>query len=132
MTPLSDDLKSLLDAPEYAVLATIDPDGLPRLSVAWVARQGEDVIFSTVRGCPNTVNLERDPRASVLMYPADDPTTVHQVRGSVTLSDDPSSMFFNALSRKYVNRDDEVDEDDEDDETDWERLVVRVHPTDIQ
>jgi Pyridoxamine 5'-phosphate oxidase len=38
---------SLLDGRNYAVLATVNPDGSPQTSVVWVGRDGAD-LFSTV------------------------------------------------------------------------------------
>ena len=57
--------REILDGPEYATLATLDADGLPHLSVVWVARDGDDVLVSTVKGRRKHRNLERDPRACV-------------------------------------------------------------------
>lgn len=98
MTSLSDEAKRLLDAPEFATVATIQPDGQPQLSVVWVARDHDDVLISTIRGRRKAVNLERDPRASVLIYPADSPYTYLEIRGSVTLEDDPTGSLIQALN----------------------------------
>lgn len=62
---LNDEIRRLLDGRHFAVLATINPDGGPQTSAMWVARDGDDVLFSTVAGRRKHRNLERDPRASV-------------------------------------------------------------------
>ena len=62
-----------LDAPEYATIATIQPDGSPQLSVVWVERDGDDLLVSTIEGRRKHANLVRDPRATVLVYPASCP-----------------------------------------------------------
>ena len=46
--PLSEETLRLLDGKNYAVLATINPDGSPQTSVMWVGRDGGDLLFSTV------------------------------------------------------------------------------------
>jgi PPOX class probable F420-dependent enzyme len=69
MTSLPDDAKALLDQPVYATIATIDPDGQPQLSLVWIGRDGDDVLFSTIKGRRKTDNLERDDRASMLVFP---------------------------------------------------------------
>ncbi|MBK5248493.1 MAG: PPOX class F420-dependent oxidoreductase [Actinomycetales bacterium] len=127
MTSLSDEAKRLLDAPEFATVATIQPDGQPQLSVVWVARDHDDVLISTIRGRRKAVNLERDPRASVLIYPADSPYTYLEIRGSVTLEDDPTGALIQALNRKYTGGERYTG----DDGTDHERVIVRVHPTNV-
>ena len=47
---LNDHICRLLDGRHFAVLATINPDGGPQTSAMWVARDGDDVLFSTVAG----------------------------------------------------------------------------------
>jgi hypothetical protein len=42
-TNLPDDARALVDAREYATLATIEPDGRPQLSVVWITRDGDDL-----------------------------------------------------------------------------------------
>ena len=41
---------SLLDGKNYAVLATVNPDGSPQTSVVWVGRDGKYLLMSTVEG----------------------------------------------------------------------------------
>lgn len=48
--PLSEATRRLIDGKNYAVVATINPDGSPQSSVIWVGRDGDDVLFSTVEG----------------------------------------------------------------------------------
>ena len=76
----------LLDAPEYATISTIEPDGQPQLSIVWVTRDGDDLLVSTIEGRRKHRNLSRDPRATVLVYPAADPNVYLEVRGSVTMT----------------------------------------------
>ncbi|GMA24666.1 hypothetical protein GCM10025864_24250 [Luteimicrobium album] len=121
---LPDDAKALLDAPEHAVIATIDPDGRPQLSVVWVARDGDDVLVSTVRGRRKADNLERDPRATVLVYPRDEPHRYLEIRGDVTLVDDPDSQLIHDLVRTYTG----AERYTGDEGTGNERVIVRVTP----
>ena len=44
---LSETTLRLLDGRNYAVLATVNPDGSPQTSAVWVGRDGEDLLFST-------------------------------------------------------------------------------------
>lgn len=123
MTGMSEAAKQLLDEPEYAVLATLEPDGQPQVSVVWMARHHNDVLISTVRGRRKEQNLRRDPRATMLLYPADDPQEYVEVRGEVTLEDDPDGALIQALSQKYTGQPFTGDES-----TDNQRVVVRLHP----
>lgn len=62
MTPA---VRRFLDAPRFAVLATINPDGLPHQSVVWYELQGDVVMLNTARGRVKDSNLLRDPRVSL-------------------------------------------------------------------
>ena len=114
--------RDLLDRPEFATVATIEPDGRPHLSVIWLGRDGDDILFSTVRGRRKTDNLERDPRATVLVYPQDDPYTYLEVRGTATLVDDPQKALIEQMSHKYLDKPYPWHKDTE------ERVVVRLTP----
>src|SRR5215207_4524070 len=81
---LNDEIRRLLDGRHFAVLATINPDGGPQTSAMWVARDGHDVLFSTVAGRRKHRNLERDPRASVTVIDSEDPYNYVELRGRVT------------------------------------------------
>ena len=70
---LSDPARELLDSAEFATIATINPDGQPQLSVVWCKVDGNDVLVSTFKGRRKHLNLERDPRATVLVSPRSDP-----------------------------------------------------------
>jgi PPOX class probable F420-dependent enzyme len=122
MTTLPDEAKKLLDRPEFATVATLEPDGRPHLSVVWMGRDGDDILFSTIQGRRKTANLQRDPRITVLVYPKDDPYSYLEVRGSAELVDDPQKAYIEAMSQKYLGKPYPWHSDDE------RRVVVRVHP----
>ncbi len=120
---LTDLARRLLDGTTFAVVATVNPDGAPQSSVVWVKRDGDDVLFSTIRGRRKTRNMERDPRVSIMLYDPADPYRYVEVRGTVTLTEEGGPELIQELSRKYdgvpftEGRPDNV------------RVVVRVTPT---
>ena len=57
---LSESALRLVDGANYAVLATVNPDGSPQTSVVWVGRDGGDLLFSTVEGRVKHRNMVRD------------------------------------------------------------------------
>src|SRR6185437_5322218 len=101
---LPDAAKELFDGPNFVTVATIDPDGKPQLSIVWVKRDGDDVLFSTIKGRRKYSNLVRDGRASALVYSAGDPYSYAEVRGAVTLTDDPSADLIHELALKYTGQ----------------------------
>jgi len=99
----------LLDGPNYAVLATVNPDGGPQTSAMWVGRDGADLLFSTVEGRVKHRNMLRDPRVSVTVLDAGDPQNYVELRGRVTITPDVGRQVDTALSRKYDGKDPDPD-----------------------
>src|SRR5580698_8013255 len=88
----------ILHGPHLSVLTTTDADGKPQTSVIFVKRDGDDVLFSTIRGRRKTVNMSRDPRVNLLIHglPVDRPNYAGDgpnyatISGAAELTDDPS------------------------------------------
>ena len=58
----------ILAGPHLSVLSTANPDGSPQASVIFVKRDGDDILFSTIKGRRKTANMQRDPRVSLLVH----------------------------------------------------------------
>ena len=125
MTTLPESVHPLLDGPEFATLATIEPGGRPQLSVVWFKRDGDQLLFSTVRGRRKALNLERDPRATVLVYAAGNPYHYVELRGGVSVEDDPRAELIDELSRSYRGAPWKGDAPGS------ERVIVRLTPTKV-
>jgi PPOX class probable F420-dependent enzyme len=124
VTELPQLARDLLDAPEFATVATLEPDGRPQLSVVWATRDGDDVLFSTVVGRRKHTNLSRDPRATMLIFPADRPYQYVEVRGTVSMTTEGGRELIDALARQYRG----WERYPADDGTDNVRVVVRITP----
>ncbi len=120
-TELPQYAKELLDRPSYVTVATINPDGGPQSTLLWAARDGDDILLSTIEGRQKARNLRRDPRVSVLIHDAKDPYRFVEVRGSVTMTRDGGPELIEALSQAY-----EGERYSGDDNTDHVRLVLRL------
>ncbi len=48
--PLSPEIRPLLDAPNFAHLATLMPDGSPQSVPIWVGREGDRVLICSGEG----------------------------------------------------------------------------------
>src|SRR5690242_1955254 len=62
---LSEDLRRFLEEPRFAVVATINPDGMPQQTVVWYGLRGDEILMNTARGRRKERNLRRDPRLSL-------------------------------------------------------------------
>ncbi|GHF18439.1 MULTISPECIES: PPOX class F420-dependent oxidoreductase [Streptomyces] len=124
---LSDDLKKYVDDnPVFAVVATVQPDGSPQLSVTWVKRDGDDLLVSTTVGRRKEKNLRRDPRVTVMINPPNAPYTYAEVRGTATLTTEGGQELIDELSRKYTGKD--YADFNPAAKDDAQRVVVRISP----
>lgn len=99
---LSDEARTLVDAKNFAVVSTIEPDGAPQTSLVWISREGDDLLFSTLRGRRKEKNLSRDPRIAVLVVSVGDPYVYLEVRGRVEVTEHGGRELINALANKYT------------------------------
>ncbi len=119
---LSDGVREFFDGTNFATVASINPDGAPQASVVWVKTDGDDILFSTVKGRRKHKNFERDPRVSIVVVDPANPYRYVEVRGSVTLTDDPPGALIQELSYKYEGKPFQEPHPDN------ERVIVRIHP----
>ena len=102
---LSDSTRALVDDRNYAVLATVNPDGSPQTSVMWVGRDGDDLLLSTVEGRRKHRNMVRDPRVSVTVIDSANPENYVELRGVASMTPDVGRRFDTGLSWKYDGKD---------------------------
>lgn len=105
MATLSDRARTLLEDRAHATVATTGADGSPRQSVVWVAIDGGDVVFSTLRGRVRTRNLESRPGVDLLVIDPADPGRYVEVRGTASITDDGGPELIQSLSRNYTGQD---------------------------
>jgi len=104
--PLTQPALALIDGKNYAVLATVNPDGSPQTSVIWVGRDDDGVLFTTVEGRVKHRNMVRDPRVSMSVIDSADPENYVELRGRVeSITPDAGRQMDTQLSWKYDGRD---------------------------
>jgi PPOX class probable F420-dependent enzyme len=96
--------RGLLDQQTFAVITTINRDGSPQASVIWAKRDGDEIVFSTIRGRRKTRNMERDPRVSFVLYDPADPYRYVEVRGVVSMTEAGGDALIDELCRAYQGR----------------------------
>jgi PPOX class probable F420-dependent enzyme len=121
MPTLPSRAKDMLDAVNFATVATIQAGGDPQTSVVWVRADGDDVLFSTIKGRRKYANLTRDPRVSVLVWDAADPYLYCEIRGTAEITDDPQAELIEELAIKYTGQ-------SFGDRPGEQRVIVRVRP----
>jgi PPOX class probable F420-dependent enzyme len=102
---LDEDVRRLLDAPNFAHLATLMPDGSPKVEPVWVGREGDHVLVATDRRGIKGRNIARDPRVALSIVDEHNPYEQVLIRGRVVETrDDASLEALDALSHAYLGR----------------------------
>ncbi|MGW4060210.1 PPOX class F420-dependent oxidoreductase [Amycolatopsis sp. NPDC004747] len=114
--------KALFDGKNFPVVATINADGSVQTSVVWAKRDGDAVLFATVRGRLKERNLTRDPRVSLSVFDLEDPLKYVEVRGRAEITEEGGRELINELSHKYDGKDFRTEPPE------VVRVVVRVVP----
>jgi len=121
---LDDVARAVLDGPHVATIATSNADGRPQSSVIFVKRDGDTVVFSTIKGRLKTRNMTRDPRVSLLVRDSDAGRYV-EIRGDVDITDDPEKSLLFEMYDRYMGGAEPPPEPEAD------RLIVRITPVKV-
>ncbi|ALG14148.1 TIGR03618 family F420-dependent PPOX class oxidoreductase [Kibdelosporangium phytohabitans] len=113
MTTLPPSTHRLFETDSYATFITTNADGTPQVSLMWISRDGDDLVFGAEDFRVKTRNLRRDPRITVVVH--DDrntPEGLRQhlvVRGTVTFHGpdivDEWAAFMDEQSHRYLGTD---------------------------
>lgn len=102
---LPEDIKAALDAKVYVHIATVNPDGSPQVSVVWITRRGDTVLFSTAQGRIKPRNIANDPRVALSFTPPDEPYKNIVMQGAVTRTASDGTWLIDELANKYLDHD---------------------------
>ncbi|HEU5343887.1 MAG TPA: PPOX class F420-dependent oxidoreductase [Ktedonobacterales bacterium] len=97
---LDPNVRAFLEEQRFAVLATINSDSTPQLTVMWYELRGDTIVMNTRLSRVKGRNLQRDPRISVCV---EDGERFVTVSGTATLNDDPATAQadIRALAIRY-------------------------------
>ena len=101
--PLDDDARRLLDGRNFGHLATLMPDGTPKVDPVWVGREGDRVLVATDAKSLKARNASRDARVGLSVVAFDDPYDQVLLRGRVVeVRPDDDLACLDALAMKYL------------------------------
>jgi PPOX class probable F420-dependent enzyme len=106
MTPMTADVRRLVERPNYAHIATLMPDGAPHSVPVWIDVEGDHLAFLTGPGSRKARNLERDPRVAISIIDADQPNASALIRGQVVerIEGDRAWEIIDRISQKYIGQ----------------------------
>jgi PPOX class probable F420-dependent enzyme len=99
-------VRELLEAPNFAAVATLDEDGTPDVKVVWADVDADTVVLNSAEGRKWPNNLRRDPRVTVTVVNHENPYEYAVIRGR--LADDThegADENIDRLAKKYLGKD---------------------------
>jgi len=100
---LPDEVKRLLDGPNFAHLATLMSDGSPQVAPVWVGRERDRLLIATGEGSLKARNTRRDARVGLSLLDFANPYEEVQIRGRVVeRRPDGDLGIMDVISLKYT------------------------------
>ena len=106
---LSDAAHELLESGAVATVATLNADGSPHLSVAWVGVEGGEIVFGTLDDQRKLRNLRRYPRIALTVH--SDRINAWGLRqylvidGTARITEGGAPELLQRLARTYIGPD---------------------------
>ena len=121
---LSERDRRILEAPNFASVATLMPDGSPQVSTVWIDLDSDDVLVNTAEGRVKADNLRRDGRVAISVFDQQDPYEQVVLRGTVVdITTDGADDHIDFLAKKYTGAETYPWRDPGE-----QRVIVRVRP----
>ncbi|HYM45014.1 MAG TPA: PPOX class F420-dependent oxidoreductase [Solirubrobacteraceae bacterium] len=96
----------LLQAKNFCVVSTLNPDGSIHAAPTWVDVQDGRPVLNTAEGRAWPRNLQRDPRVTLTVQNLDNPYEYVSIRGRVVeRTHEGADAHIDALAKKYLGQD---------------------------
>jgi len=95
------------EKPRTAHIATVRDDGRPHVSVIWIVRDDDEIVFTTWHTSVKGRNLARTGQASLSLDDMSGGSSCVAIEGKVTIDPDPaqSQLWAAKLGGKYMGKD---------------------------
>jgi PPOX class probable F420-dependent enzyme len=101
--------RRILESDSLAHVTTIDPDGRPQTTLAWVGLEGDEVVFATLPNQRKLRNLRRDPRITISIQTEQvNPYGLHEylvIYGTARVTDGGGPELLQRLAHTYLGPD---------------------------
>jgi PPOX class probable F420-dependent enzyme len=98
--------REILEAPNFAHVATMRRDGTVHGVVVWIDVDGDRVALNSAEGRAWVRNVERDPRVTITVADSNNPYEFVEIRGRVAeTTHDGAEEHIDALAKKYLGQD---------------------------
>jgi PPOX class probable F420-dependent enzyme len=104
-----DEARRILQSDSLAHVTTIDPDGRPQTTLAWVGLEGDEIVFATLPDQRKLRNLRRDPRITIsIQTERVTPYGLHEylvIYGTARVTDGGGPEVLQRLAHTYLGPD---------------------------
>jgi PPOX class probable F420-dependent enzyme len=106
MATLNNKQAELFTGRNWGIIATVRKDGSPQATPVWFDYDGENVLVNSAHGRTKVKNIQRDPRATVTVLPAENQQGGYvMVSGPATIVEEGALEHINMLAKKYLGED---------------------------
>jgi PPOX class probable F420-dependent enzyme len=106
---LSPAVRALLESDAVATVVTLDPDGTPHVSSAWVGLEDDEIVIGTLDDQRKLRNLRRDPRIALALQSS----VVNRwglreylvLNGTARVTEGGAAELLQRLARTYIGPD---------------------------
>lgn len=124
MPILTDADVALLNEPQLAHVAVVDPNGAPHVTPVWVDTDGEHILFNTAKGRVKYTSIANNPVVAVSVVDKADDYRTLWVRGRAEFVEEGADAHIDRLAKKYLGKDSYPFH-----RPGEERVIVRITPT---
>ena len=102
--PIPEDVRALLEAPNYVHLSTLRADGSPRNHVVWVGLEGDRLLVCTSDWTWKAKDMRRDGRVALSVVDQANPYRMAALQGRVVEErEDEGCRYMDSISFKYTS-----------------------------
>ena len=107
MAELTEKARTLLDAPNFAYLATVNDDGSPQVSPVWVDTENGTIVVNTATGRAKERNMRREPRVAISIADRENQYDKVDIRGRVVdiVGGEEADSHIDKMAKKYMGQD---------------------------
>jgi PPOX class probable F420-dependent enzyme len=99
---LTFEVRALVEAPNYAHLATVAKDGSPRSVAVWVGLEGDHILIGAGQDSMKAQTTRRDPRVAISIADRENPYRSAMILGRVIAQrPDEDGTVMNTIAFKY-------------------------------
>ncbi len=123
---LTQNAVKLIEAKNFAHLATLRRDGSPHVAPVWVDRDGDIILVNTAVGRVKQKNTINDPRVGLSITDQNNPYERVEIRGRVvSQTREGAEEHIDKLANKYTGKKYQKSSPDE------KRIIIKIEPLQI-